>query len=106
MGGPHRDGGIGKTSLPAALVDGAERAVWSRCPDDTVPAWWPLRQLVRHLGEAPEALLVPLPGTDADAARFLVYERVTALLLAARPAGGVLAAVVDDVSGSTSSTWR
>lgn len=96
--------GIGKTSLAATVADGAARRVWSRCPDDTVPAWWPLRQVVRQLGEDPDVLLVPPADTDADAARFVVYERVAWLLLEARPAEGALTVVVDDVQWADDSS--
>lgn len=89
--------GIGKTSLAEAVVQSAERAVWSRCPDDTVPAWWPLRQLIRNLGAAADVVLMPPPGVDADAARYVIYERIAELLRDSRPAEGVLAIVVDDL---------
>ena len=89
--------GIGKTSLASVAAARAGRAVWARCPDDNVPAWWPLRQVVRGLGGSPDEVLVPDRGTEADAARFAVYERLSDTLLSARPSAGSLVVVVDDV---------
>ena len=76
--------GIGKTRLAEELVArmraAGGRDAWARCSEeDGAPAWWPIRQLVRALGDDPDTLLVPPAGVDADAARFAVYERVAAL---------------------------
>ncbi|WP_051471374.1 BTAD domain-containing putative transcriptional regulator [Patulibacter minatonensis] len=102
--------GIGKTRLAEELgvlsrAAGA-REVWARCSDeDGAPAWWPIRQIVRALGEDPDALLVPPPGADTDEARFALYERV-ALLLQSAAADGPLAVVVDDVQWADRTSAR
>ena len=89
--------GIGKTRLAeeavAQLLDTGGRVVWVSCPDEQgTPPWWPMRQLVRALGaDADEVLLVP-EHADPDSARFLVYERIHALLQVDDP----LLVVVDD----------
>jgi len=71
--------GIGKTRLAEEAV--GDRAVRVTCPDDDgVPPWWPVRQLVRALGADPTDVLTPPPGTEADDARYAVYERVETLL--------------------------
>lgn len=94
--------GIGKTRLAeeiAGLVGarGGEVA-WVSCPDErATPPWWPMRRLVRALGaDADEVLEIPAHA-DPDTARFLVYERIQALLEAAPR---LLAVVVDDVQWS------
>jgi DNA-binding SARP family transcriptional activator len=94
--------GIGKTRLAEEVVARARaqggREVWARCPEeDGSPAWWPIRQLVRALGEDADAVLTPPPGVDSDGARFAVYERVADLLRRAATATAPLAVVVDDV---------
>ncbi|RZS89637.1 SARP family transcriptional regulator [Motilibacter rhizosphaerae] len=102
--------GIGKTrlaeeALRAAVAAGAREA-WVRCPEEEgVPSWWPLRQLVRALGAEPDDVLVPSPDIDADTARFVVYERVTALLQSAA-ADGPVVVVVDDVQWADRSSLR
>lgn len=98
--------GIGKTRLAEELVErlrvGGGRAIWVSCPDErATPPWWPMRQLVRALGaDADEVLQVP-PHADPDTARFVVYERIQALL-EATPA--MLAVVVDDVQWADSTS--
>ncbi len=80
--------GMGKSRLAQECVDrwaarGGE-VVRSGCPDDeSIPAWWPMRQVLRDLGMDPDAVLVPPSGTDIDAARYATYERVRDLLLRA-----------------------
>ena len=102
--------GIGKTRLAEevaalAAATGA-REVWARCHDEEgVPAWWPLRQVVRALGEDPDALLLPPAGGDADAARFVVYERLVELLRTAARTGP-LVVVVDDVQWADPTSLR
>lgn len=92
--------GIGKTRLTEELgrrvraVGGRE--AWARCSEeDGAPAWWPIRQIVRALGEDPDAVLVA-PSGDTDDVRFALYERVAALVTAAAE-NGLLLVVVDDV---------
>lgn len=98
--------GIGKTRLAEELAArvSAEggRAIWVSCPDErATPPWWPMRQLVRALGgNADEVLQVP-PHADPDTARFVVYERIQALL-ESTPA--TLAVVVDDVQWADSTS--
>lgn len=102
--------GIGKTRLAEELVHrmralGGHDA-WSRCSEeDGAPAWWPIRQLVRALGDDPDALLVPPAGVDADEARFAVYERVAELLQRAA-AAAPLAVVVDDAQWADPTSAR
>lgn len=104
--------GIGKTRLAeecGRLVAGGAggvREVWARCPEDEgVPAWWPVRQLVRGVGGDPDVLLRPPEDADSDEARFLLYDRVRRLLEDAA-AEGPLLAVVDDVQWSDPTSLR
>jgi DNA-binding SARP family transcriptional activator len=102
--------GNGKTRLAEEIAARARaaggREAWGRCSDeDGAPAWWPIRQVVRALGEDPDALLVPPSGVDTDAARFVLYERVAGAL--ERAAGdGPLAIVVDDVQWADETSVR
>ena len=80
--------GIGKTRLAQEAVAQAEQAgatvVWGRSiEEEGAPAWWPWRAVVRALGADPAELLAPPTDADADGARFLVYERLEALLRSA-----------------------
>ncbi|TRW81174.1 AAA family ATPase [Mycolicibacterium sp. 018/SC-01/001] len=91
--------GIGKTRLAeevGAMAASAEGdVVWVNCPDErAIPPWWPMRQLVRAVGADPDGVLRVPEHADPDTARFLVYERVQALLEAAPR---LLTVVVDDV---------
>ena len=93
--------GIGKTRLAQEAVARAERSgatvVWGRClEEEGAPAWWPWRAVLRALGADPSQLLAPPPGSDADAARFLVYERLDELLRRAADAAP-LVVVLDDL---------
>ncbi|MBI5340868.1 MAG: AAA family ATPase [Mycolicibacterium rufum] len=94
--------GIGKTRLAEEIAgmvsaDGGD-VVWVNCPDErATPPWWPMRHLVRALGADPDETLEVPPHADPDTARFLVYERVQALL---ESAPRLLAIVVDDVQWS------
>ncbi|MFB9377476.1 BTAD domain-containing putative transcriptional regulator [Kineococcus gynurae] len=93
--------GIGKTRLAeeagARLLAAGGREIWARCPEEeSVPSWWPWRQVLRSLGSDPDTVLVPPPEAGADAARFTVYERVLQELRRAAEDGPV-AVVVDDV---------
>ncbi|RKQ90353.1 SARP family transcriptional regulator [Solirubrobacter pauli] len=102
--------GIGKTRLAEELVARMRalggRDAWSRCSEeDGAPAWWPIRQLVRALGEDPDALLVPPVDVDADAARFALYERV-AERLQRTAATAPVAVVVDDAQWADPTSVR
>ncbi|RZS80183.1 transcriptional regulator [Motilibacter rhizosphaerae] len=102
--------GIGKTRLAEEAVElwraGGGRVAQGRCPDDdAVPAWWPLRQVVRDLGADP-ATVLSAPGTaDPATARYAVLEQVRDLVLAA-VAEGPLLLLVDDVHWADPSTLR
>lgn len=102
--------GIGKTRLAEELAararDAGGRVAWGRCSDeDGAPAWWPVRQVFRALGEDPDALLVAPGGVDTDAARFVLYERVAEALHGA-VADGPLTLVVDDVQWADPNSLR
>ncbi|SDU79682.1 Transcriptional regulatory protein, C terminal [Microlunatus sagamiharensis] len=93
--------GIGKTRLAQEAVSRAVRpgatVVWGRClEEEGAPAWWPWRAVVRALGADPGVLLAPPAGADADAGRFLVYERLEELLRGAA-ARSPLVVVLDDL---------
>lgn len=103
--------GIGKTRLAEELTRRARerggRESWARCSDEeSAPAWWPIRQLLRGVGENPDAMLASAPDVDADTARFALYERVAAAVQAAAAAGGPLVLVVDDVQWADRSSGR
>ncbi len=98
--------GIGKTRLAEEAVTRAEAgdavAAWVSCPDErTTPPWWPLRQLVRRLGADPDDVLDVAAHSDPDTARFVVYERIQALL---QSAAGPLVVVADDVQWADSAS--
>jgi DNA-binding SARP family transcriptional activator len=90
--------GIGKTRLAqyATAVGGDRDAhvVWARNPEETTPAWWTLRQLVRGLDA--DAVVAPPDGVDPDTARFAIYERVQALV-ETTSRGRPVILVVDDI---------
>jgi DNA-binding SARP family transcriptional activator len=93
--------GIGKTRLgeEAARIASAagDQVVWIRCPDaGGLPGWWPLRQLCRDLGADAEKVLAVPAGSDADAARFAVYERVQSMVESATRTTS-LTVIIDDV---------
>ena len=102
--------GIGKTRLAEELLARVRglggREAWARCPEEAgVPPWWPVRQVVRALGEDPDEVLLPPQGVDVDGARFAVYDRVAGLI-AERAASGLLAIVVDDVQWADPTSAR
>ncbi|MBD0024159.1 MULTISPECIES: BTAD domain-containing putative transcriptional regulator [Gordonia] len=96
--------GIGKTALAEETVRIATdlhgqdtTVVWVRCPDtEGIPAWWPLRQACRALGADPARVLSVPAGSDADTARFTVYDRVHTMLEQAA-ADSPLVLVIDDL---------
>ncbi|MBX6389715.1 MAG: AAA family ATPase [Frankia sp.] len=101
--------GIGKSRLAEEAA-----ASWQRdggavsrigCPDDAVPPWWPVRQLLRDLGADPDDVLTPPSGVDADAARFVVYDRVLAMLSAAARTRPLLL-VAEDVHWADGASLR
>ncbi|MTD12634.1 AAA family ATPase [Nakamurella sp. YIM 132087] len=108
LGGPA---GIGKTRLAEEIVRRWEstggRAVRTTCPDDDgVPPWWPVRRVLRGLGSDDDAVLTPPEGSDADAARFAIYERVLGLLAEVSADAGGLLLLVDDVQWADPATLR
>ncbi|WP_210481547.1 BTAD domain-containing putative transcriptional regulator [Naasia sp. SYSU D00948] len=101
--------GIGKTRLAEeTLADEQSRGariVRTACPEDEgTPPWWPIRGVVRGLGGDPDVLLTPPAGTDADAARWVVYDRLDGLLRASVTGETVI--LVDDVQWSDSASLR
>lgn len=76
--------GIGKTRLADVVAHDATtrglRVAWARCWEgDGAPAYWPWTQVLAELGEAlPKG---PEATTDASAARFALFEVVTARLV-------------------------
>ncbi|MBA8792586.1 DNA-binding SARP family transcriptional activator [Friedmanniella endophytica] len=94
--------GIGKSRLAQACLarwaDAGGSLVVGRCPDEPgQPAWWPLRQVLRDLGEDPDAVLLPPAGVEVDAARFATIERVRAVLARHAAGAGGLLLHLDDV---------
>ncbi|HEY8588143.1 MAG TPA: BTAD domain-containing putative transcriptional regulator [Naasia sp.] len=101
--------GIGKTRLAEETLTEEQmrgaRIVRTACPEDEgTPPWWPIRGLVRGLGADPDALLTPPAGTDADAARWVVYDRLDGLLRASVTGETVI--LVDDVQWSDTASLR
>ena len=93
--------GMGKSRLAAEAMARwqAEGGTVARgqSPDlDDVPAWWPVRQLLRNLGTDPDAVLAPVATGDADAARFTVLEHA-ADVIRSRLDEQPLLVVVDDI---------
>jgi tetratricopeptide (TPR) repeat protein len=89
------EAGIGKTTMLSEAARYAEtrgiRVAWGFCgPDDSAPAYWPWAQVAREL--CPEAWeqaqsglghdVLPEPDAQAVAARFRLFDLVTAALLA------------------------
>ncbi|WP_375482352.1 BTAD domain-containing putative transcriptional regulator [uncultured Jatrophihabitans sp.] len=99
--------GIGKTRLAEEIAAAwPGRLVRAGCPDDDgVPAWWPVRQVLRGIGADPDALLTPQPGVDADAARFAAYDGV-ARALAAAAHDEPLLLLVEDVHWADTASLR
>ena len=102
--------GIGKSRLADEAArrfeQGGGRVCRAGCPDDDgVPSWWPIRQLLRRLADDPADILAPPDGVEADAARFVAYERVQqALAAAARPQPLLL--LVEDVHWADTESLR
>ncbi|HXJ27193.1 MAG TPA: AAA family ATPase, partial [Streptosporangiaceae bacterium] len=89
------EAGIGKTTMLSEAARYAEsrgiRVAWGFCgPDDSAPAYWPWAQVTREL--CPQAWeqvqsglghgVLPEPDAQAVAARFRLFDLVTAALLA------------------------
>ncbi len=93
--------GIGKTRLAQEAVRQWQAAggpvARGQCPDlDTVPPWWPIRQVLRDLGADPDDVFAAAAVGDIDAAQAAVYEPI-ADLLRARLARAPLMLVLDDL---------
>jgi hypothetical protein len=99
--------GIGKSRLAQEAVRRwPHRVLRTGCPDDDgAPAWWPVRQWLRLLGEQPDRVLTPPADVDTDAARFAVYDRVLETIAAAL-AEGPLLLLVEDVHWADPTTLR
>lgn len=102
--------GIGKTRLAEETVRGLQargaRVLRAVCPEDEgTPAWWPVRQILRALDVDADATLTMPPGTQADAGRYVLYDRLTSLLAAAASAQPVVA-FIDDVQWSDPTSLR
>jgi DNA-binding SARP family transcriptional activator/nucleoside-triphosphatase THEP1 len=102
--------GIGKTTLADWLTeqareDGATIA-WTRNQDDeAVPSWWTLRQLLRGIVDNSDSVL-DIRGSEADAERYLIFERTAAALQDAADRAGFLTIVVDDVQWADANSVR
>ncbi|MEX5721878.1 BTAD domain-containing putative transcriptional regulator, partial [Geodermatophilus maliterrae] len=96
------EAGIGKTRLAEAVAVMSRAAGWSvaegRCADDGgAPPLWPWTQVLEQLGQDPVA---PADGgTDADAARFRLFQDLRARLVAATAARPALV-VLEDLQGA------
>jgi DNA-binding SARP family transcriptional activator len=102
--------GIGKTRLAEEAAQRAQargmQASWSSCPDDEgVPAWWPLRPLVRDTGTDPDTVFLPEEGLDADTMRFKVYEKLSSRFADASAREPVLM-VIDDAQWLDAASLR
>ncbi len=101
--------GIGKSRLAEEAAtrwsSAGGRVCRTQCPDDDVPQWWPIRQLIRELDAEPDAVLVPPAGVDADSARFAVYEKVSELVAAAASETPLLF-LIDDVHWADRTSLR
>jgi DNA-binding SARP family transcriptional activator len=98
------EAGIGKTRLAEAAADAGRSAgwavAWSRCADDAgAPALWPWAQALDQLGQGELAPVQVTADTDADAARFRLFQDLRARLSAAA-AGRPVLIVLDDLQGA------
>ncbi len=93
--------GIGKSRLADEAVRLWQQAgrpvARGQCPDlDAPPSWWPIRQVLRDLGDDADAVLAAAAEGDVDRSRVAVYERVSDRLRA-HLAGKSLLIVVEDL---------
>jgi DNA-binding SARP family transcriptional activator len=108
--------GIGKTRLAEELAARAEErglpVGWGRCHEDAdTPPYWPwsqvLRPLLRDASTDPIQALLPseeaASGTDATARRFILHERIGALL---RRDGQPRIVVIDDLQWADTSSLQ
>lgn len=101
--------GMGKTRLAEEALalwrSQGSTVIRAGCPEDEgMPPWWPIRALVRGLGTDPDVLLTPPPGTDADAARYVVYDRLENLLRASLTDDTI--ALIDDLQWADAASLR
>ena len=97
------EAGIGKTRLAEAAADAGRSAgwavAWSRCADDAgAPVLWPWAQALDQLGLG-ELSPVRAPDSDADAARFRLFQDLRARL-STTAAGRPVLIVLDDLQGA------
>ena len=97
------EAGIGKTRLAEAAAEAGRAAgwsvAWSRCADDAgAPALWPWTQVLEQLDQDQLTPLSATDETDADAARFRLFQDLRARLAAA--ADRPVLVVLDDLQGA------
>jgi DNA-binding SARP family transcriptional activator len=106
----HGEPGIGKTRLAeetaTVAADLGYTVAWGRCPEDAdAPAYWPVTQVLRSLGQDATAVLADRAGPDLDAPsrRFLVNEGVAGMLAASGRATPLVVAI-DDLQWADTAT--
>jgi DNA-binding CsgD family transcriptional regulator/tetratricopeptide (TPR) repeat protein len=91
--------GIGKTRLAQELAGvalaGGTAVAWGRCVEtEGAPAFWPWRQVLRSLGDDPDAVLTGSVESPED--RFRAFDNVTEAVRGVAGKGG-LVVILDDI---------